>query len=72
MIKNDNGSYTFWLTNFGFIAQGRSAHSLEEARAIVKEIGFECGVYDQNENLVAVWSPITGWQDYVSSSQDDA
>lgn len=55
--------FSFWLTNFGWFAQGRSAATFDEARQVAKDIGFEVSVYDADEELVAFWSPIGGWRE---------
>lgn len=58
--------FKFWLINFGWWSN-RLAYSEEEAKRIAREIGFETRIdmiTDDNSQLYASWSPISGWRRY--------
>lgn len=56
-------TFKVWLTNFGYESAKSPVASLDEAKEVARSACFECGIY-QGENLVATFSPISGFRTY--------
>jgi hypothetical protein len=65
--------YKLYLINFGYFAH-RTFSDLDEAKDYAREVSFECTIYycmtddcgNDSRKLVASYSPIGGWRDYLT------
>lgn len=52
--------FKVWLINFGYDVF--ASDSLDECMAAAVKTGFECAVFNEDNEVVKFWTPIGGWR----------